>query len=68
MARYILTKLQIKRLIDDKPVIDGRGTKLFASGNVKDVLKKIDKLNLYNKFDVVLENGQIDIAEKKLNF
>ena len=66
MAKYILTKLQIKRLINDKPVIDGRGIKLFASCNVKDVLKKIDELNLYDKCDVVLENGQIDIVKKKI--
>ena len=42
MAKYILNKHQIKRLIDGKHVIDGHGRKLIAGENVKGVLQKID--------------------------
>ena len=61
--RYKLTKLQIKRLIDGKPVINGR-QKLYADSKVKDALKAFDERNMYDKYDVILENGGIDIREK----
>ena len=66
MAKYILTKTQIHRLIDGKYVVDGMGRKFRAGDNIKEVLKKIVELNAYERFDVVIENGTFDIV-KKLN-
>lgn len=65
MAKYILSKLQIKRLIDGKHVVDGHGRKLIAGENVKEILSKIDDSNLYDKFDVIIENGGFDIVKKE---
>lgn len=65
MAKYILNKHQIKRLIDGKHVIDGHGRKLIAGENVKGVLQKIDENNLYDKLKVVIENGELDILKNE---
>ena len=63
--KYRLTKLQIKRLIEGKPVINGR-QKLYADDKVKDALKTFDERNLYDKYDVILEDGGLDIKEKQV--
>lgn len=34
MARYILTKVQIKRLIEGKYIVDGRGRKFSVDSKV----------------------------------
>lgn len=65
MAKYILSKLQIKRLLDGNYVVDGHGKKLIADDNTKDVLRELDKLNLYDKFDAILENGKFDLVKKE---
>lgn len=65
MAKYILNKPQIKRLLDGNYVVDGCGRKFCASENIKEVLRVLDERNLYDKFNVVIENGIFDI-EKKL--
>lgn len=62
--KYRLTKLQVKRLLDDKPVVDSRGRKFFASKEVKDALKMVDENNLYDQFDVFMENNALDIIKK----
>jgi len=64
MAKYILSKHQIKRLIDGKEVVDGHGRKYFVKGNSMEVLKMIDERNLYDKFTVTVENGEMDIVQK----
>ena len=64
MARYILSKNQIKRLIDGKSVIDGHGRKFVAGKELKETLQLIDKHNLYEKFVVLIENGEMDILKK----
>lgn len=64
MAKYILTKLQIKRLLDGKHVMDGHGRKFVAGDNIKEVLQKLDEYNLYDKFEVIVENGQLDMRKK----
>lgn len=64
MARYILGKLQIKRLLEGKFVVDERGRKFVAGDNIKEVLQKLDELNLYDKFEVFIENGQFDMRKK----
>lgn len=67
MAKYILTKTQIHRLIDGKLVVDGRGIKYRASENMKEILKKIVELNAYERFDVVIENGTFDIVKNLIS-
>ena len=64
MARYILGKPQIKRLLEGKTVMDGRGRKFIAGDNIKEVLQMLDEHNLYDKFEVVIENGQFDMRKK----
>lgn len=64
MAKYILTKLQIKRLLDGKYVMDGHGRKLIAGKNLKELLGTIDDHDLYDKFEVFIENGQLDMRKK----
>lgn len=65
MAKYILNKSQIKRLIDGKYVVDGHGRKFLASENIKEVLRKMDELNAYDKFNAIIENGTFDIVKKE---
>lgn len=62
--KYILTKAQIKRLIDGKHVSDGRGRKLTAGDNIKEVLRALDERNLYDKYDAIIENGSFDLVRK----
>lgn len=64
MARYILGKLQIKRLLDGKHVMDGHGRKFIAGDNIKEVLQKIDECDLYDIFEVFIENGGMDMRKK----
>lgn len=66
MAKYILSKYQIKRLIEGKEVTDGMGKKYVAGENMKKLLNKIDVLDVYEKYEVVFENGSIDIREKRM--
>ena len=62
--KYVLTKAQIKRLIDGKYVMDGRGRKYFASKEVKENLRELDENNLYDEYSVVVEGNALDILEK----
>lgn len=64
MAKYILGKLQIKRLLDGKYVMDGRGRKFIIGDNIKEVLQKIDECDLYDKYEIFVENDGIYIREK----
>ena len=64
MAKYILTKFQIKRLINGQYVIDGHGRKFFAGKEINELLRMIDENNLYNRFDVTIEDGKIDFVKK----
>lgn len=64
MARYILGKLQIKRLLDGKHVMDGHGRKFIAGNNIKEVLQVIDERNLYDEYEVFIENGGFDMRKK----
>lgn len=64
MDRYKLGKPQIKRLLEDKPVMDGHGRKFYANEEVKKYLRAIDNKNLYDKFDVIIEDGSLDIVKK----
>lgn len=66
MSRYRLGKMQIKRLLEGKPVMDGHGRKFLATENVKEILKRIDDSNLYSKVDVMVENGGLDIVFKEV--
>ena len=63
--KYILTKNNIKRLIQGKHVVDERGRRFVAGDKVIDVLKTLDEHNAYDKFDAVIENGQLDLVRKK---
>ena len=63
--KYILTKAQIKRLIDGKYVSDGRGRKLTAGDNIKEVLRVLDERNLYDQYDAIIENGSFDLVRKE---
>jgi len=65
MGRYKLGKPQIKRLLEDKPVMDGHGRKLYANDEVKRELKMIHDNNLYDKFDVNVEGCAMDIVLKE---
>lgn len=62
--KYILTKTQITGLLLDKPVIDGRGRKFKVGDNVKEILQMLVENNLLDKYQVIIENGEIDIVEK----
>lgn len=64
MAKYILGKPQIKRLLEGKTVMDGHGRKFYAGDNIKEVLQKLDEYNLYDQFEVVIENGSFDMRKK----
>lgn len=63
MAKYILNKFQIKRLINGQYVVDGHGRKFFAGNEIKELLSLIDENNLYKRFDVTIEDGQIDFVK-----
>ena len=60
MAKYILSKYQIQRLVDGKEIIDSKGRKFLASESVKEQLSKLD----YKKHEVVFENGELAIRKK----
>lgn len=60
MAKYILNKYQIKRLIDGKAIVDSRGRKFLASESVKEQLSKLD----CEKYEVVFENRELAIRDK----
>lgn len=64
MSNYILGKPQIKRLLEGKTVMDGHGRKFCAGDNIKQVLQMLDEHNLYDKFEVVIENGVFDMRKK----
>lgn len=60
MAKYILNKYQIQRLIDGKEIIDSRGRKFVASVALREKLSKVD----CEKYEVVFENGELAIRDK----
>lgn len=60
MAKYILNKYQIQRLIDGKEIIDSRGRKFVASVALREKLRKVD----YEKYEIVFENGELAIRDK----
>lgn len=60
MAKYILNKYQIQRLIDGKEIIDSMGRKFLASESVKEQLSKLD----CEKYEVVFENGELGFRKK----
>ena len=64
MAKYILSKYQIKRLIEGKEVVDSSGKKYVASEKMKALLNKFDSMDVYEEYEVVFENGSIDIRKK----
>lgn len=64
MVKYRLCKAQIRCLLKGKPVVDGRGRKFYASEKVKETLQLIDSKNAYDKFDIFLDYGCIDIIAK----
>lgn len=64
MARYILGKPQIKRLLEGKTVMDGHGRKFCVGDDIKEVLQMLDNYNLYDKFEVYIENGKLDMRKK----
>ena len=45
-------------------MIDGHGRKFFAGKEINELLRMIDENNLYNRFDVTIEDGQIDFVKK----
>ena len=65
MTRHILNKYQIKRLIDGKEVIDSRGRKFIAGENIKELLRKINEYDLYDQYEVIIENNGMDIRKKE---
>lgn len=64
MSRYKLGKLQVKRLIEGKCVVDGHGRKFAADEETKKYLEIIDSRNLYDKYDIIIDGRAIDIVEK----
>jgi hypothetical protein len=64
MSKYTLGKPQIKRLLEGKHVMDGHGRKFIAGDNIKEVLQTLDSYNLYDKFEVYIENGKFDMRKK----
>lgn len=60
MAKYILSKYQIQRLIEGKEIVDSRGRKFVASVALRERLSKLD----YEKYEVVFENGELAIRDK----
>jgi hypothetical protein len=60
MAKYILSKYQIQRLVDGKEIIDSNGRKFLASESVKEQLSKLD----CEKYEVVFENGELGFRKK----
>ena len=66
MGRYKLGKPQIKRLLDGKSVMDGHGMHFYANDEVKYYLHKIHDNDLYDKFDVIIEGGVVDILKKEM--
>lgn len=59
-----LNKKQITGLLLDKPVVDGHGRKFKVGDNVKEILQMLVDDNLLDKYQVVVENGEIDVVEK----
>lgn len=59
-----LTKTQIKMLIEGKTISDGR-LKYAADENLKKALRLIDERAAYHLLDVIVENGYINVTEKK---
>ena len=52
MAKYILSKYQIKRLIEGKEVVDSSGKKYVASEKMKALLNKFDSMDVYEEYEV----------------
>lgn len=67
MSKYRLGKLQIKRLIEGKSVVNGHGQKFYASENIVDTLKEIDTQNLYDELDIICDGRMIVIKDKVRN-
>lgn len=67
MGRYKLSKSQVKRLLDGGYVMDGHGRKYQAGENLKEVLQTIDNLDAYDKYDLIIENGEFDLVRKQGN-
>lgn len=65
MGRYKLGKTQVKRLLDGGYVMDGHGRKYKAEKNLKEVLQTIDELDAYDKYDLIIENGEFDLVRKE---
>ena len=62
--KYRLTKTQIKMLIDGKPVQRNR-IKIFPTTSVKEALEIIDNNNLYDEYDVLIDEANcLNIVEK----
>ena len=65
MATYRISKQQVKRLLSGGYVQDGHGRKLLATDNVKEVIKTIDDNDLYDKVDILLKDGMLDVRRRE---
>lgn len=66
MARGILYKSQVKRLLSGKNVVDGTGRKYYVGeGELKEDLKFVDEHDLYDKVEIFFEYGNIEIVVKE---
>ena len=64
--KYKLTKVQIKMLLDGKPIQRNRN-KIYASSYVKEVLEIINNNNLYDQYDVLVDDkNNLDVLERKM--
>lgn len=62
--KYKLTKMQIKMLIEGKPVQRNR-TKIYPTTSVKEALEIINNNNLYDQYDVLIDEANyLNIVEK----
>ena len=63
--KYKWTKVQIKMLLDGKPIQRNRD-KIYASSYVKEVLEIINNNNLYDQYDVFVDDkNNLDVLERK---
>lgn len=64
MTRYRLGKPQVRRLINGQDVQDGRGRRYAASDEVKKALKEIDDSGAYDRIDIFMRDGGIELVER----
>lgn len=64
MSKATISKSQVKKLLAGGHVVDGHGRKFKADRETMDFLQRFEENDLYDKMDIVFEDGCIRLEEK----